>query len=83
MVDHFIDALTARNGGAIDNGAAITPIHGENRTTSSPTPFGPLTVKRVAISGWSCDTCHTLGEGWKDLERHYGRTEHRTYTEMR
>lgn len=82
MPDHFIDALTAKNDGAIDNGT-ITPIRGERRTTSSPTPFGPLTIKRVAIHGWSCDTCHTLGAGWKDIEAHFERTTHRVYTEMR
>jgi ribosomal protein L37AE/L43A len=51
----------------------------ENRITDN----GSVTVKRAAIKGWSCDGCHTLGEGWDDIKAHFARTEHRVYSEMR
>lgn len=56
---------------------------GESRITQQETENGPVVVKRVAIGGWSCDACHTLGAGWADIEAHFERTEHRIYTEMR
>lgn len=81
MPDHFIDALTAKNDGAIDNGESF-PRPRENRTEHL-TANGPVTVKRLPAGRWSCDDCGTTGSGWLDIERHFGRTEHRVYTELK
>lgn len=79
----IVSALEQKNNGAVDNGNAIKPIHGESRSTASPTPFGPITVKRLPAGDWSCDACHTQGSGWLQIEGHFKRTEHRVYTEVR
>lgn len=81
MPDHFIDALTAKNDGAVDNGPGF-PRPRENKTEHL-TANGPVVVKRLPAGHWSCDACSTQGDGWRDIERHFERTEHRVYTEMR